>query len=69
MAEQEVARLFRAAQSNPGLRESLSQAPDLDTFITMAKSVGFHFTVEEWQSVTRFHVEELKCEMSEIPGI
>ena len=69
MAVQEVTRLFRAAQTNPNLRENLSKAPDVDAFVEMAKEQGYEFTVEEWRKVTGFAVEELVCELSEIPGI
>ncbi|AFZ01393.1 Nif11-like leader peptide family natural product precursor [Calothrix sp. PCC 6303] len=69
MAVQEVTRLFRAAQVNPDLRENLNQAPDEEAFVKMAKEQGYEFTVEEWRKVTGFAVEELKCELSEIPGI
>jgi predicted ribosomally synthesized peptide with nif11-like leader len=69
MAHQEVIRLFRAAQINPNLREVFNSAPDMETFVKMAAEKGYNFTVEEWQKVTGFAVEELKCELSEIPGI
>ncbi|NJM65788.1 MAG: Nif11-like leader peptide family natural product precursor [Acaryochloris sp. RU_4_1] len=69
MAQQEVARLFRGAQSVPGLREKLAQAQNLDHFVQMAQECGYQFTVEEWQKATGFAVEELKCNVSEIPGI
>jgi predicted ribosomally synthesized peptide with nif11-like leader len=69
MAVQEVTRLFRAAQVNPNLRENLNQAPDEETFVKMAKEQGYEFTLEEWRKVTGFAVEELECELSEIPGI
>jgi predicted ribosomally synthesized peptide with nif11-like leader len=69
MAQQEVARLFRVARSTPDLREKLSGAPDLDRFVQLAQAHGYQFTVEEWQQATGFSVEELKCKISEIPGI
>jgi predicted ribosomally synthesized peptide with nif11-like leader len=69
MAQQEVARLFRGTQSVPGLRDKLAQARDLDHFVQMAQECGYQFTVEEWQKATGFAVEELKCNVSEIPGI
>jgi Nif11 domain len=69
MAQQEVIRLFRAAQINPNLREVFNSAPNMETFVKMAAEKGYNFTVEEWQKVTGFAVEELKCELSEIPGI
>jgi predicted ribosomally synthesized peptide with nif11-like leader len=69
MAQQEVARLFRTAQTNPSLRERLNSAPDAESFVQMAQELGFDFTVEEWKQATGFAVEELKCQLSEIPGI
>ncbi len=69
MAKEAVAQLFRAAQLDTALREKLSAAPDVETFVTMAKAHGYEFTVEEWQEVTKFAVEELAGELSEIPGI
>ncbi|MEM7717307.1 MAG: Nif11-like leader peptide family natural product precursor [Cyanobacteria bacterium P01_A01_bin.68] len=69
MAVQEVTRLFRAAQGNPNLREKLNTAPDAEAFVNMAKQQGYEFTVDEWRKVTGFSVEELECELSEIPGI
>lgn len=69
MAQQEVARLFRAVQGNSDLRDRLNAAPDLDTLVQLAERHGYNFTVEEWQAVTNFSVEEYKCELSEIPGI
>lgn len=69
MTKESVVKLFRNAQADPALREKLSAAPDLDAFVEMAKSCGYEFTVEEWQDVTRFSVEELECEVSEIPGL
>ncbi|MEX0268644.1 Nif11-like leader peptide family natural product precursor [Leptolyngbyaceae cyanobacterium UHCC 1019] len=69
MAQQEVTRLFRAVQENPELRDQLNAAPDLAALVQLAESHGYHFTMEEWQAVTNFSVEELVCEVSEIPGI
>ena len=69
MAKESVAQLFRAAQENPALRETLSAAPNLEAFVQLAAEHGYQFTVEEWQDMMRFSVEELECEMSEIPGI
>lgn len=69
MAREEVVRLFRAAQANPALKEQLNQAPNPEAFVKMAEECGYHFTLEEWQEMTRFSVEELKGELSEIPGI
>lgn len=69
MAQQEVTRLFRAAQANSKLREQLNSAPNLETFVQLAQGQGYRFTVEEWQAMTNFSVEELECQLSEIPGI
>ncbi|MGD1873302.1 MAG: Nif11-like leader peptide family natural product precursor [Mastigocoleus sp.] len=69
MSQQEVIRLFRNANSNPGLKKQLNTAPTPEKFVEMARTEGYEFTVEEWQKATRFSVEELKCELSEIPGI
>ncbi|MBN4003343.1 MAG: Nif11-like leader peptide family natural product precursor [Nostoc sp.] len=69
MAQQEVTRLFREAQVNPNLRQRLNTAPDVETFVQMAEQHGYNFTIEEWQKATGFAVEELKCKLSEIPGI
>lgn len=68
MAKEAVAQLFRAAQVDIALREKLSTAPDIATFVAIAKSYGYEFTVEEWQAMTQFSVEELEGELSEIPG-
>lgn len=69
MAQADVVRLFRDAQKDTSLRDELAAAPNIESFIHQAKHYGYEFTVEDWQEVTRFKVEELKCEMSEIPGI
>lgn len=69
MAKEAVAQLFRAAQVDTALREKLSTAPDVATFVERAKAYGYHFTIEEWQAVTQFSVEEFEGELSEIPGI
>ena len=69
MAKEQVARLFRDAHANPALKEELSQAPNIEAFVQMAQEFGYDFTVEEWQDMTRFSVEELKGKVSEIPGI
>lgn len=69
MAKEAVAQLFRAAQVNPSLRDRLNQAATVEQFIEMAKGQGYEFSVEEWQAMTRFAVEELNCELSEIPGL
>ncbi|MBT9314527.1 Nif11-like leader peptide family natural product precursor [Leptothoe spongobia] len=69
MAKEQVIKLYREAQSNPGLRDSLNTAPNVESFVTMANQQGFTFTLNEWQDMMRFSVEELECELSEIPGI
>jgi predicted ribosomally synthesized peptide with nif11-like leader len=69
MPREDVARLFRAAQADVGLRKHLSTAPNVETFIQMAEKLGYQFTEEEWREMTRFSVEEFKSDISEIPGI
>lgn len=69
MAQQEVVRLFRAAQADQKLRDRLNSAPDITSFVQAAKKSGYDFTEDEWKAATRFAVEELKGELSEIPGI
>lgn len=69
MAQEQVARLYRAAKADPSLKEQLNQSPDLSTFVAMANQLGFEFTIEEWQAVTSFQVEEFKADLSEIPGL
>lgn len=64
MAKEVVAQLFRAAQANPALREHLNQAPDLEQFVALAASYGYEFTVNEWQAMTGFTVEELDSQVS-----
>jgi predicted ribosomally synthesized peptide with nif11-like leader len=66
MAKEVVAQLFRAAQANPTLREQLNQALTIEQFVEQAKSYGYEFTLEEWQTMTRFSVAG---ELSEIPGL
>lgn len=69
MAKEQVAKLFRDAKVNPSLKEELRAAPNVDAFIHMAKERGYDFTVEEWQEMTGFSVEELESKVSEIPGL
>ena len=69
MAKEAVVQLFRAAQVDTSLRDKLNQAPNLDAFTHMAKTYGYEFTAQEWQEMTRFSVEELAGELSEIPGL
>lgn len=69
MAKEVVAQLFRAAQANPTLREQLNQAPNIEQFVVLARSYGYEFTIEEWQSMTGFAVEELESQLSDLPGV
>lgn len=69
MAKEQVVKLYREAQTNPNLRDTLSAAPSPESFVAMANQRGFSFTIKEWQEMTKFSVEELDCEVSEIPGI
>lgn len=69
MALDQVARLFREARVNPSLREQLNTSPTPEDFVRMAQQYGYEFTLDEWRASTRFAVEELKCHLSEIPGI
>ena len=69
MAKESVAQLFRAAQVDSALRQKLSAAPSIEAFVNMAKEYGYDFSLEEWQSMTKFSVEEVKGKLSEIPGI
>jgi predicted ribosomally synthesized peptide with nif11-like leader len=69
MAKEQVVKLFRTAQSDLILRDQLNQAPNLEAFVLMAQECGYDFTIEEWQQTVGFGVEELECELSEIPGI
>ena len=69
MSREQVIKLFRDTQADPSLKEKLNQAPNPEKFVEMAKQMGYDFTVEEWQAVTGFQVEELESKLSEIPGI
>lgn len=69
MAREQVARLYRAVQLDPILKAKLNESPDLESFVEMARAEGYDFTIKEWQQMTNFEVEELKCKLSEIPGI
>jgi hypothetical protein len=69
MAKEQVVQLFRIAQEDLTLRANLNTAPNIEAFVLMAHEYGYDFTVEEWQQTVGFGVEELKCELSEIPGI
>ncbi|MGD1852667.1 MAG: Nif11-like leader peptide family natural product precursor [Leptolyngbyaceae cyanobacterium] len=69
MAKEQVIKLYREAQANPSLRDSLNTAPTVESFVDMANQRGFAFTLNEWREMMRFSVEELECKLSEIPGI
>lgn len=69
MTKEAVVKLFRATQSSPDLKKRLNSSPDLEAFIAKAKTYGYEFTAQEWKEVTSFTVEELKGDLSEIPGI
>lgn len=69
MAKEDVARLFRAAQNDPNLKAQLNTAPNVDAFLQQAAQMGYNFTEAEWREMTRFSVDELEGELSEIPGI
>ncbi|MEY3297473.1 MAG: hypothetical protein RLZZ597_733 [Cyanobacteriota bacterium] len=69
MSQTHVVRLFRDAQADPSLKERLNVSSNPAEFVRLAQQFGYDFTIEEWQASTRFSVEELKCELSEIPGI
>jgi predicted ribosomally synthesized peptide with nif11-like leader len=69
MAKEQVVKLFRTAQADLSLRDNLNQAPNIEAFVLMAHEYGYDFTVEEWQQTVGFGVEELECELSEIPGL
>lgn len=69
MAKEQVVKLFRAVQTDASLRDQLNAAPDLDALVQQAQTLGYSFTLNEWQEVTGFAVEELECKLSEIPGI
>lgn len=69
MAKEVVAQLFRAAQTNPMLRDHLNQSLTIEQFVESAKRYGYDFTIEEWKTMTGFAVEEVAGELSEIPGL
>ncbi|MDJ0703925.1 MAG: Nif11-like leader peptide family natural product precursor [Leptolyngbyaceae cyanobacterium MO_188.B28] len=69
MAKEAVAQLFRAAQVDTVLQEKLRAAPDIQSFVELAKTYGYDFTMQEWREMTQFSVEELAGELSEIPGL
>ena len=69
MPQTEVARLYRSIQINPTLKTKLSAARNQEDFIAMAQSLGYQFTTKEFMDSLRFQVEELECDVSEIPGI
>ncbi|ACK70176.1 protein of unknown function nitrogen fixation [Gloeothece citriformis PCC 7424] len=69
MARENVVKLFRDVQKNPSLKKTLNQANNLKGFVTLAQELGYDFTLQEWQDLTAFKVEEYQCEISEIPGL
>ena len=69
MAKEVVTQLFRAAQVDSALREQLNQAPNIEQFVALARNYGYEFTLEEWQSMTGFEVEELESQLSDLPGV
>lgn len=69
MAKEVVTQLFRAVQADPALRKQLNQAPNIEQFVALARSCGYEFTLEEWQSMTGFAVEELEGQLSDLPGV
>ena len=69
MAIEQAVKLYREAQANPILRDTLNTAPNPESFVAMANQKGFSFTFQEWLQMRNFSVEELECELSEIPGI
>ncbi|MCU0570217.1 MAG: Nif11-like leader peptide family natural product precursor [Oculatellaceae cyanobacterium Prado106] len=69
MAREQVVQLFRAAQTDLRLREKFNTAPNIEAFVLMARQYGYEFTIEEWKQTTGFAVEELECQVSEIPGL
>ncbi|MEL7067711.1 MAG: Nif11-like leader peptide family natural product precursor [Cyanobacteria bacterium J06581_3] len=54
---------------NPELKQKLNASPNLDVFVETAQKNGYRFTAKEWLDATSFTVEELKGELSAIPGI
>lgn len=69
MSKDQVVRLFRESKANNSLKDRLNAASSVEHFVSLARQHGYDFTLEEWRESMRFAVEELKCEMSEIPGI
>ena len=69
MAREQFLKLYRDAQHNQALRKTLNEAPNPEKFVELANLKGYTFTFQEWKEMTNFSVEELECELSEIPGI
>ena len=69
MSKEAVVQLFRATQVDATLKEKLNTSPNLEAFVEMARTYGYHFTAQEWKETTGFSVEELKGDLSEIPGL
>jgi predicted ribosomally synthesized peptide with nif11-like leader len=66
MAKEQVMQLFRTAQVDATLRETLNTASTIEAFVLMAYEYGYDFTVEEWQQTVGFEEEG---ELSGILGI
>ena len=69
MTKEDVVKLFRKARKEPALKGQLNRASTPESFVQMAQELGYYFTVEEWQEVTGFQVDEFNCDLSEIPGL
>ncbi len=67
--KEQVVKLYREVKVNPSLRDTLNSAPNTESFVELANQKGFTFTLEEWQEMTNVSVEELKGDLSEIPGL
>jgi predicted ribosomally synthesized peptide with nif11-like leader len=69
MSKDQVVRLFRDSKANSSLKSELNEASSVEHFVSLARQFGYEFTLEEWKDSMRFSVEELECQLSEIPGI
>ncbi|HAC65212.1 MAG TPA: Nif11-like leader peptide family natural product precursor [Cyanothece sp. UBA12306] len=69
MAKENVIKLFRELQKSSHLRDQFEQIETPNAFVAVSRKLGYDFTLEEWQEITAFKVEEYECELSEIPGI
>lgn len=68
MAKEQFLRLFREAQTNAVLRDTLKSAPNPESFVALANQQGFAFTINEWREMTKFTVEEFEGELSAPSG-